>query len=577
MIFHWYSYHVLTILLILISMVLLGYVFVHRHKTGAWYSLGILCLMLLWSVAQGLEFSVQDLRDKLIFINIQCIPITIIPVLYFYLALTFSRKEYFLKKKYMPYLLLIMPVILNILLWTDPYHGLIRQNLHLNTDGIFPTIDKQYGITMLPFAVYNYSFIAGILTILASTWRDKYFHYRDQAKYMFIGLLIPACTNFMHFIGISFYNIDMTLFSFAITSILLIYGIFRHGLFDLVPIALSHIMNEMKLGLIVYDKSLRLIDINPSAICILSVGGQRIIGQPVSDAFAHLPELVQVIEQRLSCKNEISYCGDNSRISFEVTVTHLKNAKGTGLGWMAQIYDITERKTAEGRLKQDKENAMMLYKTAEQASISYESAFLQAQIKPHFLFNALNVITVLCRIDSEKARELIIDLSNYMHHSFDFNNLEKDIAFEEELEFIQAYVRIEQARFKDKLNVIYEIDDIGGLRLPTLLLQPLVENAIRHGIRKNKTGLTVVLRVKNLKEHYLIEIEDEGTGMAPEQLEAILQGKGLSGVGLTNIQKRLKILYDTQLFIETRQGVGTKITMTLPKIREEATHESRNC
>ncbi len=571
MIFHWYPYHMLTILLILISVVMLSYVFVHRHKTGTWYSLGILSLMLLWSVAQGLEFSVQDLRDKLIFANIQYIPITIIPVLYLYLSLSFSRKDFLLKKKYLPYLLLVVPAILNILLWTDPYHGLIRQTLYLNAGGIVPTIGKRFGVTMLPFAAYNFSLTVVTLAILANTWMDKYFHYRDQAKYLFIGLLVPTCTTFLHFFGINFYNIDMTPFSFAITGILLTHGIFRHGLFEIVPIALSHIVNEMKPGLIVYDKFLRLIDINPSAERILSVYGQRIIGLPVSAALAHVPELVKVIEQRKSCKDEISYCVNNSQSYFEVTVTHLENAKGTSLGWMAQIYDITERKAAEDKLKQDKENAMTLYKTAEQTSISNESAFLQAQIKPHFLYNALNVIAVLCRMDSEKARELTLDLSNYMRHSFDFKNLVKYITFEEELEFIRAYVRIEQARFKDRLNVIYEIDDTEGLRLPPLLLQPLVENAIRHGIRKNETGRTVVLRVKNLEEHYLIEIKDDGAGMTPEQLDAILPEQGAGGVGLTNIQKRLRMLYGTQLFIESQQGIGTKVTMTLPKRKVDVT------
>lgn len=563
MIFHWYPYHVLTILLTLISTLMLGYVFVHRHKTGAWYSLGILCLVLMWSVAQGLEFSVRDLGDKLIFANIQYIPITVIPVLYLYLALSFSRKEYLLKNKYLPYLLLIVPVILNILIWTDPYHGLIRQAVYLNTDGFVPTIGKRFGVTMLPFAVYNFSLTAVTLIILANTWMDKRFHYRDQAKYLFIGLLIPTCTNLLHYFGVDFNNIDMTPFSFVITGMLLIHGIFRDGLFDIVPIALSHVVNEMKSGLIVYDKSLRLIDINPAAIRILRADGKRIIGQPVSAAFSHLPEFVQLLKQRNNCKNEISYCVDNSLKHFEVTVTHLENTKGISLGWMAQIYDITERKTMEDKLKKDRENAMMLYQNAEQSSISNELAYLKAQIKPHFLYNALNVIAVLCRMDPEKARELILDLSKYMRHSFDFKNLEKDITFHEEMEFIRAYVRIEQARFKDRLNMIYDIDDTEDLRLPPLLLQPLVENAILHGIRKKETGRTVVLRVKNLGKHYLIEIEDDGAGMAPEQLEAIQQGQG-SGVGLTNTQKRLGMLYGTQLFIESRQGIGTKVTMTLP-------------
>lgn len=576
MIFYWYPYHLLTIGVSIISLFLIGYIFVHRHKTGAWYSLGILCLMLLWSVAQGLEFSVQDIRHKLIFANIQYIPITIIPVLYLFLASEFSRKDYFVKNKYLPYLLLIIPVTLNILLWTDPYHGLIRQDIFLNLEGILPTVGKKFGITMLPFAAYNFSLTVTTLILLLNTWMDKRFQYRSQAKYLFIGLLIPTCMNFLHFIGINFYNIDLTPSSFTITGILLTYGIFRHGLFDLVPIALSHIVNEMKPGLLVYDNSLRLIDINPSARHISNAGGQRIIGQPVTSIFAHVPELVQVIEQRCNCKKEISSGCENNGTFFEVTVTSIQNTKGVNLGWMAQIYDITERKLAEGRLKQDKDNAMLLYEVAEKTSITNESAFLQAQIKPHFLYNALNVIAVLCRVDSEKARELILDLSSYMRHSFDFNNLETYISFEEELEFVKAYVRIEQARFKDRLNMVYEIDDTEGLRLPPLLLQPLVENAIRHGIRKKDTGRTVVLRVKNMHEHFLIEIEDDGAGIAPEQLEAIRQKRGSGGVGLVNIQKRLKMMYDTQLLIESRHGTGTKVTITLPR-RSEDTHEGSDC
>ncbi|MPL94268.1 hypothetical protein SDC9_40418 [bioreactor metagenome] len=517
---------------------------------------------------QGLEFSVLDIDDKLIFANVQYIPIMIIPILYLYLALSFSRKDHFLKKKHLTYSLLIVPVLLNILLWTDPYHGLIRQDISLSTDSIVPTISKRFGIAMYPFAAYNFSLTVVTLVLLLNAWKDKKFPHRSQAKYLFIGLLIPTFANFLHFLGINLYNIDLTPASFAATGMLLTYGIFRHGLFDLVPIALSRIVNEMKSGLIVYDNSLRLVDINPSARGLINANTRRIIGRPVASVFTHVQELVHVLEQRCSCKKEITYHRDNSDIYFEVTVTLIQNTKGIGLGWMAQIYDITERKIAEGRLKADKDNAMTLFRVAEKTSISNESAFLQAQIKPHFLFNTLNVIAVLCKIEPEKARELILDLSNYMRHSFDFKNLETYISFEEELEFVQAYVRIEQARFKDRLNVIYEIDDTEGLRLPPLLLQPLVENSIRHGIRKKETSRSVILRVKNTKDAHLIEIEDDGAGMAQEQLDAVLRGHGTGGVGLSNIQKRLKMMYDTQLSIESSLGIGTKVAINLPKKRE---------
>lgn len=552
MVFLIYPYHIVTFVLVVFSFIIFSFVFRQRDKTGAKYSLGLLGLVILWLVAQGLEFSVQGLKDKLIFANIQYIPITMIPVLFFFLALTFSGREFLLKKNIKNVVLLlflIMPLTLNVLIWTDSFHGLIRQNVRLVATGLVPTVGKEFGPVMLPFALYNFLLTALTLAVMASAWLDKVSHFREQAKYLFVGLLVPAVATLLHYVGINYENIDMTPASFAITEAFLAFGIYRHGLFDIVPIALTHIFNEMKPGLIVYDKSLRVIDINPAAQKILEIDGRQITGQKVSVVFAHIPELVQVMEKQCVCKEEISY-RNKTQGHYEVTASQLKNVKGTKLGWMVEIYDITERKGAEDQLRMDKENA--------------ESGFLQAQIKPHFLYNALNIIAVICRVEPEKARDLILDLSNYMRHSFDYKGLEKYTTFEEELSFIQAYVRIEQARFKGSLNMIYDIEDAGGLRLPPLLLQPLVENAIRHGIRKSKSGRTVILKVRREGQQYMIEVEDDGVGMSPDQLDAILQKSETDGVGLSNIQKRLKMLYGTELMVESHPSQGTKVTMFLP-------------
>lgn len=547
MIYHWYPYHILTIILVLFSLIMLCYVYTQRHKTGGKLSMSLLALVTLWLIAQGLEFAVETLEHKLIFANIQYIPITLIPVFYFFLALDFSRKDRIPEKKSLLPLFLIIPAVLNVLLWSDPWHGLIRQDLRLITAGLFPTVGKTFGPVMIPFALYNFSLTALTLFILGRAWADRSFQHRMQAKYLFIGLLVPMTATLLHLMGIDYHNIDATPYSFAITESLLTFGIFRYGLFDLMPVALSHVFEEMKPGMIVCDREYRLTDINPSARQMLDLKEQNIVGIPVIAAFAHIPELMRVIEKGHSGTEEISYRRGTDQYYYDVTVTELDNDKGISLGWMAQIYDVTERK---------------------KESISSESAFLRAQIKPHFLFNALNVIAVLCRVDPEKARELILDLSSYMRHSFDLRNLEKYIPFEEELDFIKAYVRIEEARFKDRLNMVYEIDDTQGLRLPPLLLQPLVENAIRHGIRKSKTGRIVILRVKNLREHYLIEVEDDGDGMTPKQTEMVLRKQNTGGVGLYNIQKRLEMLYGTQLSIESNPSAGTKVTMLLPKRKE---------
>ena len=225
-------------------------------------------------------------------------------------------------------------------------------------------------------------------------------------------------------------------------------------------------------------------------------------------------------------------------------------------------------------LQEEKRIAGELLRQAEEVSFYNQSAFLQAQIKPHFLYNSFNIIATLCRIDSEKARELLLDLSSYLKHSFDFANLHQYTTLEEELEFVRAYVRIEQARFPGTIQVKYDMDEAVGLRLPPLVLQPLVENAIRHGLRKKQGRGTVTLRVVEQEDRFLIQIEDDGAGMTQDQLEELRSGNGMAGqlvqghgVGLQNIQKRIKMIFGTELMIESAPGEGTIVSLNIPKER----------
>ncbi|WP_051531275.1 7TM diverse intracellular signaling domain-containing protein [Clostridiisalibacter paucivorans] len=216
-------------------------------------------------------------------------------------------------------------------------------------------------------------------------------------------------------------------------------------------------------------------------------------------------------------------------------------------------------------LTKEKENALLLYKDAEKEAESNEMAFLHAQIKPHFLYNALNVIVILCRIDPEKARELLLDLSGFLRHTFDFKKECNLVYLKDELEYVQTYVNIEQARFRDKLNVIYELDEIIDLKIPPLILQPLVENAIIHGIRKRNGVGKIILRVKKEDDNFRIEVEDDGLGMTEEEIDKVIHDdidKG-KGVGLTNINKRLHRFYGEGLTIKSSPNKGTKISMII--------------
>ncbi|WP_281395937.1 LytS/YhcK type 5TM receptor domain-containing protein [Clostridium aciditolerans] len=181
---------------------------------------------------------------------------------------------------------------------------------------------------------------------------------------------------------------------------------------------------------------------------------------------------------------------------------------------------------------------------------------LQTQINPHFLFNALNAITSSIRINPDKARELIINLSSYLRYNLELNDEFIDI--KKELKQVKDYIEIEKARFGDKLNIIYDIDDV-DVKIPSLSIQPLVENAIVHGILKDKGAGTINISVKEQNEKVKISIVDSGVGISEDIIERVYNDNiPENKIGLYNVHLRLKLIYGEGLTIK-RLEKGTKI------------------
>ncbi len=198
---------------------------------------------------------------------------------------------------------------------------------------------------------------------------------------------------------------------------------------------------------------------------------------------------------------------------------------------------------------------------------------LQRQINPHFLFNTLNSIASLVRFRPEQARELIVKLANILrkmlreHDSF--------VPFSEELATTDDYLSIEVVRFgAEKLRVEKQIDpETLGIPVPSMLLQPLVENSIKHGLEPRIAGGIVTLRSRREGNRLVIEVEDDGVGIAPGRAHTsgVLQG---TGIGMKNVRERLQVLYgDAAHFeIHSRPGRGTKVTLAFPAPFPDSDH-----
>lgn len=186
-----------------------------------------------------------------------------------------------------------------------------------------------------------------------------------------------------------------------------------------------------------------------------------------------------------------------------------------------------------------------------------EMRALQSKINPHFLFNALNAISSSIRLNPDTARQLIINLSRYLRYNLELNDEFIDIR--KELHQIQDYIAIEQARFGSKLTVIYDIDDDISVRIPSLLIQPLVENAIVHGIQPCKGKGVVVIAVKDQGECIRISVKDTGNGIEQQVIDRVARNEVPGhNIGLLNVHHRVSLLYGKGLCIR-RLEPGTEI------------------
>lgn len=165
---------------------------------------------------------------------------------------------------------------------------------------------------------------------------------------------------------------------------------------------------------------------------------------------------------------------------------------------------------------------------------------------------------------------MLIELSHYLRGSFDFQNRDQLVPLAKELELVESYVHLEQARFEERLVVHYNIDPDVRLYLPPLSIQPLVENAIRHGVMERAEGGTVNLGITRENENIVIVVQDDGVGIAPERLAQVSSGRteGPGGVGLQNINRRLLSLYGQGLEIQSHLGKGTLIKFRIPVEKE---------
>ena len=205
---------------------------------------------------------------------------------------------------------------------------------------------------------------------------------------------------------------------------------------------------------------------------------------------------------------------------------------------------------------------------------------LQSQINPHFLFNALNTISCFCREKPEKARELLMALSSYFRNMLE--DIDSRVTLETELEHVKAYLMLEEARFEEHLKIKIEAEPKDcTCRVPNLILQPIVENAVRHGAMKRDKG-QVTIRIQKEEKSTMIDVIDNGPGMDKEIVDRLYESSTelphqneSHGIGMLNVQRRLTGIYGKSAGLQIISGgSGTIVRMIIPNQKEKTDEDS---
>lgn len=242
-------------------------------------------------------------------------------------------------------------------------------------------------------------------------------------------------------------------------------------------------------------------------------------------------------------------------LTAQVVLTVMKSASSSVIvtvGLFIYVVCLTSSSYASAYLKLAEKRRL------EKALSENKTRLLMNQIRPHFLYNALGAIRMTIKTDPEKAYDLTYDLTKFMRANIDAYTASELIPFSSELELIKAYVRIEKARFGDKLNVQYDIDT-DSFFVPPLSVQPIIENAIKHGIYSRDSGGTVRLSVLKENGCVVVKITDDGVGFDPE----VVDGKEGS-VGLSNVRYRFEQILGAKMLIESAPDAGTRVSVTIP-------------
>ncbi len=533
--------------------ILIFYAYQRRLMQGAKHYILLLITIIIYNTAYFGELNTSSYSLSIICYKLEHISSCIQAFVWLLICLEYAP----IKRKYMiigKLLIFLLPAIFYMGFFASEYFFMYLKYEDSITNSFLRTSFMEKRTYYYPMILLG-SHVAFATVVIYI--RGIFISPKPQRKGHIIKLVASLLPWMAAFYTVSSYNalgIDFfPIFSF-ISSVLLVLVIFRCDFFETMPIATEMVYRQSSAGIMIVDSNDYIIDANNVMLLLYPELRQIYKGIAFEGFIKTHPEYERALNQQAMF--EFQYNGEAGCLYFRGDTKEII-VDGRKIGKSVKIVDITEIMEQKKLLQ---EVALVAIDRAELNEIS----FLQAQISPHFFNNTLSVIASMISRAPDDAKRLITELGEYLSNCCYFDSESPMSTLMEELETVQTYVNIEQARFGSRAKYELVADDLPQLKIPRLILQPLVENAIRHGILKQAEGGKVYLIIQRWKDKVFFDIRDNGVGIAEEyihNLDSITYER--KGIGLTNIHRRLLKYYHEGLTIR-RTEKGTSVSFWIP-------------
>ncbi|MEW6130877.1 MAG: histidine kinase N-terminal 7TM domain-containing protein [Acidobacteriota bacterium] len=537
-----------------------------RRTRGAVPFIAFAIGVFIWSFANGIEVISLTLAEKIFWANVQYFGATTIPVAWIVFALQYTGRASYINTKHL-LLLCLLPAITIVLAWTNPHHELIRKNISLTTEGLFPRVLKDYGVWFKIYVIYSYTLLGAGVFLIFNLFVKANQVYRKQALVLLLGALTPWCANIVYILQIApLHHLDLTPPAFTVAGIAMALGIFRFHLLDIIPIAYETVIEELQDGIIVLDTGGRIIDLNPAAQKILDQPASEVIGLPFTDFIAY--DLDSDSSHNEICRKETFY---------DVKHSLIHDKRGKLSGKLVVLRDITEPKRLEAQLAQVEKLAAVgrfLSGTAHELNNPLSSilGFAQLLLAKNDLDKQTRKRIEIINQEATRSRTIVQNLFAFVGESrMIFSNVNINELLNVALELRKDALQPQGIEVRFEPGTLPEIK-ADAQQLERAFLNVLInaEQALQTVSGKKLLTITTELKLNGGQPRIEVSIEDTGAGIPGENLNKVFEpffttrpvGKGM-GLGLS-ISYGIIAKHGGNISVESKENLGSKFIFSLP-------------